>query len=325
MSEKKRRFGVAEDVSAQLGQMISIGTDTERLFRDVVIPCERIEPDPDNPRKLAITQDELFNDATTLSDTQNADLDKLKELATSITSSGLINPITVVKNGDKYRIIAGERRFLATLLAGKNHIDARVFETKPGSYELKLIQWYENNEREDLSILDRLDNIRAIIHAYQVKTGIKKITAQLLGEIIGLSKAMARHYLNLLEAPADVTNAICTGKIKNVEVAALVCSMNAADRAEALAKVEQGESISSIKQLIAKNRDAVVKNSHIGRVEGYSLGKISDIKIVKTLVNAIIDLPEYKHYANDFQSLKWDEPAISLKAFKRLISILEKN
>lgn len=325
MSEKKRRFGVAEDVSAQLGQMISIGTDTKRLFRDVVIPCERIEPDPNNPRKLAISQHELFNDVTALSDTQKNDLDKLKELATSIIDSGLINPITVVKSGDKYRIIAGERRFLATLLAGKNHIDARVFETKPDSFELKLLQWHENNDREDLSILERLDNIRAIVHSYRVKTGVKKVTAKLLGEIIGLSIARATHYLNLLQAPADVANAICAGKIKNVEIAALICNMDAADRAETLARVEQGESASSIKQLIVNKRDALAKNAPPKKVEKYSLGKVNDIKIVKTLVNAILDLPEYKHYAIDFKSLKWNEPSVSLNAFKRLISILEKN
>lgn len=326
MSEKKRRFGLADHLSNQLGQMITIGENTERLFRDAVIPCSRIEPDPDNPRRLAVTQDDLFKGSADLTDIQQVELSKLTELAASIKTSGLINPITVVKNGELYRVIAGERRFLATLLIGMDQIDARVFETKPGSYELKLIQWFENTEREDLSIIDRLDNIRAIIQAHQLKTGIKKVTAKQLGEMIGLSVNVATCYLNLLHAPADVYDAICLGKLTNVEVAALIANTpNEDDRAVAITSLERGESIATVRQLLASKRQRGVTTSVAnGTRQGLSLGKIKSAKTLKTIVEGILQLPAYEQYAEMFSSEDWSNPRSSLGAFKRLITLLEK-
>ncbi|MCP6769829.1 ParB N-terminal domain-containing protein, partial [Klebsiella pneumoniae] len=78
------------------------------------------------------------------------ELEKLKELASTIESSGVINPIVVYKRGEVYRVVAGERRCLASFLANKSEIEARVFNEKPKGFELKLIQWIENTAREDL-------------------------------------------------------------------------------------------------------------------------------------------------------------------------------
>ena len=91
------------------------------------------------------------------------ELEKLKELAITIESSGVINPIVVYKRGEVYRVVAGERRSLASILAGKNEIEARVFNEKPKGFELKLIQWIENTAREDLTLDERIGNIREII------------------------------------------------------------------------------------------------------------------------------------------------------------------
>lgn len=323
MTEKKRRFGVSEEMSTKMGQMLNIGNSADRLFRDTVIPCSRLEPDPDNPRRLAITRDDLFKDLTNLTTAQQDDLVKLQELSASIKISGLINPIVVVKNNEMYRIIAGERRFLACLLAKKEDIDARVFETKPGSYELKLIQWFENNEREDLSIIDRLDNIRSIIHAYKAKTNEKKVTAKTLGEMIGLSESAAKNYLSLLNAPADVADAIYQGKIKNVEIAALISnSQDPHDRATAIESIEKGRAVKEVKALLAEKRQT--KSSVESRgARKLSLGKVNNADVLKTIVNAVIQLPSYRQYAQIFETADWVKPQSALDAFKRLINILE--
>ena len=77
-------------------------------------------------------------------------------MAHTIKANGVINPIVVYKLGELYRIVAGERRCLASILAGKQEIEARVFNEKPKGFDLKLIQWVENTAREDLTLDERL-------------------------------------------------------------------------------------------------------------------------------------------------------------------------
>lgn len=324
VKNKKRRFGVTEDLSSKIGEMIKIGENQTRLFRDVVIPCSRIEPDPDNPRRLAISKEDLTRDRTTLLASQQDDLAKLEELSESIKISGLINPIVVVKNNEKYRIIAGERRFLASLIAGKQEIDARVFDTKPGSYELKLIQWFENTEREDLSIIDRIDNIKAIIAAYQIKTGEKKITAQKLGELIGLSRTVAFGYLSLINAPKDVEDALRSGILNRVDTASLIANTtDPNDRAAAILALTRGASFVEIKQFLSSKRQTSSPTNSKSASAGISLGKTKKLNVLKTIVDAVTQLPPYQQYASTFEVEDWMDPKTALGAFKRLIDIME--
>lgn len=97
------------------------------------IKHDRIYPNPNQPRKT-------FHPG------------KLEELAQSIRSCGLMEPIVVVKKGDRFMIIAGERRWRACSLAGLSDIPVRVIEADDRKVaELSLL---ENLQREDLNILE---------------------------------------------------------------------------------------------------------------------------------------------------------------------------
>src|SRR5476649_2206876 len=167
---KKKRFGISEAMTRGLSETINVVENNLGVFRNVVLPLSRVELDPENPRKLTIDLSDVRHgirkddpDATK----KNEQLERLKELAHTIKSSGVINPIVVYKNGELYRVVAGERRCLASILVGKQEIEARVFTEKPRAYELKLIQWIENTAREDLTLDERLNNIQDIITEYQ--------------------------------------------------------------------------------------------------------------------------------------------------------------
>ena len=152
---KKKRFGISEALTRGLSETINVVENNAGMFRNVILPLSRIELDPDNPRKLTVDLLDV-RQGIRAEDPQylrkQEELDKLKELAHTIKSSGVINPIVVYKRGESYRIVAGERRCLASILAGKQEIDARVFNEKPKGFELKLIQWIENTARGSKSM-----------------------------------------------------------------------------------------------------------------------------------------------------------------------------
>src|SRR5688572_15169960 len=180
---KKKRFGVSQALTRGLSETIHVVENNAGIFRNVILPLSRIELDPDNPRKLAISLSDVQNGLNKNDegyDRKFTELEKLQELAHTIESSGVINPIVVYKRGEAYRVVAGERRCLASILAGKNEIDARVFNEKPKEFELKLVQWIENTAREDLSLDERMGNIRDILSAYQGRPDQKEVTATVL-------------------------------------------------------------------------------------------------------------------------------------------------
>ena len=135
---KRKRFGVSQALTRGLSETIHVVENNAGTFRNVVLPLSRVELDPDNPRKLALTLvdvQEGINKSDVFYDRKQAELEKLKELATTIESSGVINPIVAYKRGEYYRVVAGERRCLGSILAGKNEVEARVFNEKPKGFE----------------------------------------------------------------------------------------------------------------------------------------------------------------------------------------------
>ena len=73
--------------------------------------------------------------------------ESIKELSDSIKEQGVLTPLLVRRNGDGFELIAGERRTLASILAGKEDIPAKILTVKPSSLKISLLQWIENIER----------------------------------------------------------------------------------------------------------------------------------------------------------------------------------
>jgi ParB family chromosome partitioning protein len=124
------------------------------------------------------------------------DAEALEELAASIREIGLIQPITLRKNGeDKYQIIAGERRFRAAQLAGLKSIPAYVRKAKDDSMlEMALV---ENIQREDLDAIE-------IAVSYQRLMEELQFTQEEMSSRVGKKRSTIANYLRLLKLPAII-------------------------------------------------------------------------------------------------------------------------
>lgn len=142
----------------------------------VNISLSRIAQDRNQPRKT-------FDNRT------------IKELAVSIKEQGIINPITVRPYGEKYIIVAGERRFLAAKEAGLKVIPAII--KKVSRNDVMLISLIENLHREDLNSIDRAEGIKTL----KVNLGLP--WTEVAGKL-GLSKQRLLDLVGLLNLPDEI-------------------------------------------------------------------------------------------------------------------------
>lgn len=136
----------------------------------------------------------------------NFDEEGLKELAQSIKTYGVLTPILVRSlQGGKFQLIAGERRFRASKIAGLTSIPALVDQTEDSSGERTLaIQLVENIQRSNLTPLERAHAIAALKETFGLS--IREVGAKL-----GISKSMVQRSLEILELPDDLLNALREG------------------------------------------------------------------------------------------------------------------
>ena len=128
----------------------------------------------------------------------------LQELARSIRVHGVIQPIIVRKIGDKYEIIAGERRYKASILAGLTKIPAiiRNLDDK----EASKVALLENLQRRDLSAIEEA-------RTYQKILELDNMTQEELGRTMGKSQAAIANKMRLLTLPDEVQEAVLNEKI----------------------------------------------------------------------------------------------------------------
>ena len=159
------------------------------------VKISQIIPNPDQPRRV-------MNE------------ESLQELAASIKSIGLIQPITLRKiSDDSYQIIAGERRYHASQMAGLTSIPAYIKTADDGeTMEMALI---ENIQREDLNSIE-------IALAYQSLIDTLSLTQEQLSERVGKKRATVTNYLRLLKLPAEVQMGVKDKKIDMGHARALV-------------------------------------------------------------------------------------------------------
>lgn len=171
------------------------------------------------------------------------DEESLSELATSIKQIGVIQPITLRKvDDDTYQIIAGERRYRASLMAGLETIPAYIKTVDDDEVmEMALV---ENIQREDLNSIE-------IALAYQNLIESLSLTQEQLSERVGKKRATIANYLRLLKLPAEVQMGIKNRKIDMGHARALV---TIADPVEQLAiynrALKDGLSVRKVESLV---------------------------------------------------------------------------
>lgn len=147
------------------------------------------------------------------------DEEALEELATSIRSLGIIQPITLRElDGGNYQIISGERRFRASLKAGLESIPAYIRSAADENVvEMALI---ENIQREDLNAIEIALTYQTLIDNYQ-------LTQDKLSERVGKKRATIANYLRLLKLPAEIQLALKDKKIDMGHARALISVQDA--------------------------------------------------------------------------------------------------
>ncbi len=155
--------------------------DTADILR---IPVDMIEPNPFQPR-------------------MSFDQDALQELAASIKTFGLIQPITVrKKTADRYQIISGERRFKACRLAGMDMVPAYIRDANDqGMLEMAIV---ENIQRENLDPIE-------VAMSYQRLIEECRLTQEQMSDRVGKKRASVTNYLRLLKLPAKVQHDLKVG------------------------------------------------------------------------------------------------------------------
>ncbi len=170
---------------------MALGKGLESLLPDktediIHVDIDRLFPGEQQPRRN-------FNDSS------------LKELAASIKEKGVIQPIIASRKGDgTFRIIAGERRWRASSIAGLKKVPVIIKNVSPAdSLEIALI---ENIQREDLNPIETADAFNRLMKEFD-------LTQEDLSVKVGKERATVANYLRLLKLPDDIKALISKGSL----------------------------------------------------------------------------------------------------------------
>jgi len=179
---------------------------------------------------------------------QHFDDEKLSELAASIKKHGIMQPLIVKREGNKYLIVAGERRWRAAKLAGMKTVPAIIRElTSREVMEMALI---ENIQREDLNPIEEAD-------AYDKLMTEFGLTQEQLAETVGKSRPAIANTVRLLSLEDSVKGLIADGSISSGHARAL---LGLSDKQK---QKEAGEYIFS-KGLSVRQTEELVKKINVG-------------------------------------------------------------
>lgn len=191
--------GLGKGLAALLGDLqeeeASVeNTDTAKTREVMEISLSLIDPNPYQPRKQ-------FDKAA------------LEELAASISTMGIIQPLIVLKSGNRYVIIAGERRFRAAHIAGLATVPCVVRElTKREMREIALI---ENLQREDLNPIEAAEGINELIKGCN-------LTQEEAAARIGMSRPAVTNLLRLLTLDSAVLDMVSANRLSASHARCLV-------------------------------------------------------------------------------------------------------
>ena len=225
--------------------------DEAKKNNEVVdLPLSELRPNPYQPRKI-------FDD------------DALNELASSIKEHGVFQPIIVKKTVKGYDIVAGERRFRASKIAGLVTIPAIIKDFSDD--EMMSIALLENLQRENLTAIEEANAYKAMIDA-------SNITQEELANRVGKSRSHITNMLGLLKLPASVQDMVLYNKI-SMGHARVLSKLEDREKIEELAEkvVSDGLSVRELESL--SNTEDLKRNIPINRVK-----KDNEYKDVETML-----------------------------------------
>lgn len=240
MAKDKKHTGLGRGLDAL------IATDEVTTAGSSVIseiPLAQITPNPDQPRK-------------------DFDEEALHELAESIRTYGVIQPVTLRRTGDdSYQIVAGERRWRASGLAGLTSIPAYIKEVEDQSVlELALV---ENIQRSDLNPME-------IALAYKGLIDELQITQDDLSERVGKNRATIANYLRLFKLPGEIQVALKNKEIDMGHARALLAVDDLGEQLRLFRQIREGG------YSVRKVEEMVKEQTAKGKAEKGSRSRTSD-------------------------------------------------
>lgn len=182
MPSPKKKPALGRGLGSLMGEAQS---ETGFAAPETEMPLEQIVPNPNQPRTH-------FNES------------ELEELSESIRENGVLQPLLVRKNGSKYEIIAGERRYQASKIAGLEKVPVIVRDVDDQKMlELALI---ENLQRSDLNPIEEAKGYKQLIKA----SGMKQ---EALSKAVSKSRSAITNSLRLLDLPESVQQMLYEGKL----------------------------------------------------------------------------------------------------------------
>lgn len=293
----------AESIKYQLNDIESSIINTR------FINLEQVILDPNNHRTISCSLEDIkngpklpkeeFNEDTQISfekSVQNyfkncdgysnkiKDYMELANLAVSIkTPDNLINPITVyLDNNMFFNLIAGHRRTLAHYLIESKKISARILPKKPSELDKNLLQWSENQDRENLTLSDQLSAISKIIVSWEKENNTKISLARII-TLLSIKKTKAIWFLKLYRTQdPEILDLIHKGAVSSLETAyKIACIPNKEEKLLAVTGILNGE-IKNAKFITRKKEELKTKNTKqhtADKIGGRSKFKIDTINI----------------------------------------------
>ena len=206
-----------------LGALLSAEGTATAYEETNEIATELIDPSPLQPRSI-------FDDA------------KLDELAKSIRTNGVVQPVLLRRKGNRFELIAGERRWRAAELAGLIKIPA-VIRSVPDDKVLE-IALIENIQREDLNPIEEARAYKRLIETLG-------LTQETVGERVGRDRSYVTNYLRLLKLPEDLQELLQAGRISTGHARTLL-GVDQPDTQRRIARriIEHGLSVRETEELV---------------------------------------------------------------------------
>ena len=210
-----------------------------RLSSSVEIDIDRLAPNDFQPRA-------------------HVDNARLEELAQSIKSNGVIQPIVVRRVGDRFQIIAGERRWRAAQRAGLLRVPVVIRDVAPGQEQSLLeMALIENIQREDLNPIEEALAYRRLSDEFKLKQ-------EDIATAVGKDRASVANHLRLLKLPEEVRSEVASGRLSMGHARALVALNDEAEqRRIARDIIGRGLSVRETESLVKKIAEAAAPRKEL--------------------------------------------------------------
>lgn len=236
----KQRKALGKGLSALLPARPAPASPPVQTAHPTSLPIDSIHPNPMQPRTI-------FQP------------DRLEELAASIRANGIIQPLIVRAHGDRYQIVAGERRWRAAKLVGLLDVPVVIQDVaEPKMLELALL---ENIQREDLNPIETA-------HAYDRLSRELGLSQEEIGRRTGKDRTSIANTIRLLRLPHEVQSLVAAQRLSMGHARAILGLPDAADQIEIGEKAAaQGLSVRQVEALVQERMIDRPKSGGISRKE----------------------------------------------------------